>query len=321
MGESDRYHEHKLTKKRKFSLGQPGNALFALFAANILFFFLILLAKVFYLFTHQGLGTAPAASDGLEWFAVPANLNTLAQKPWTVFTFMFSMGGMEAVPLFITMLANMLWLWSFGYILQDISGNRYIFPVYIYGSLAGMLFFLTATNILPPFKQNANTLFLFGSQTGSAALALAVTTFAPNYRIFRNLGTGIPVWVLTGLFLLINLVNAFSYANANSFALLGGALTGFLFVYLLRKGKDTSSWMHNFYNWISTVFTPGKPNKQQRIKEKVFYNTGDKKPFSKTSNVTQQRVDEILDKISQKGYNYLTEDEKNILRRASEEEL
>jgi hypothetical protein len=32
-------------------------------------------------------------------------------------------------------------------------------------------------------------------------------------------------------------------------------------------------------------------------------------------------VDEILDKISQKGYNYLTEDEKNILRRASEEEL
>jgi hypothetical protein len=234
---------------------------------------------------------------------------------------MFSMGGMEAVPLFITMLANMLWLWSFGYILQDLSGNRYIFPVYIYGSLLGMLFFLTATNVLPPFKQNAGTLFLFGSQTGSAAMALAVTSFAPNYRIFRNLGRGIPVWVLTGLFLLINLVNAFSYANASSFAISGGALAGFLFVFLLRKGKDTSSWMHNFYNWISNVFTPGKEKKQQRIKEKVFYNTGNKKPFSKTSNVTQQRVDEILDKISQKGYNYLTEDEKNILRRASEEEL
>jgi len=320
MGESDRYHEYKLTKKRKFTIGQPGNALFALFVANILFFFLILLAKVFYLFTHQGIGIAPAATDGLEWFAVPANFNTLIQKPWTLLTFMFSMGGLSPIPLLITMLANMLWLWAFGYILQDISGNRYIFPVYIYGSLLGVVFFLTATNLMIPLKQNVDNLFLYGSQTGSAALALSVTTFAPNYRIFRNLGKGIPVWVLTGLFLLTNLVNAFSYANANSFAILGGALAGFLFVFLLRKGKDISSWMHNLYNWTSTVFTPDKEKKLQRKKEKVYYNTGNTKPFNKTSNVTQQRVDEILDKISQKGFDYLTEEEKKILKKASEEE-
>jgi hypothetical protein len=32
-------------------------------------------------------------------------------------------------------------------------------------------------------------------------------------------------------------------------------------------------------------------------------------------------VDEILDKISQKGYNSLTEDEKEVLKRAAKEDL
>ena len=44
-------------------------------------------------------------------------------------------------------------------------------------------------------------------------------------------------------------------------------------------------------------------------------------PFNKTANVTQQRVDEILDKISQKGYHFLTDEEKSILKRAGEEEI
>lgn len=320
MGESDRYQDYKITR-RKFTLGQPGNALFALFAANILFFFLILLAKVFYLFTHQGIGQPPSAMDGLEWFAVPANLTSLSEKPWTVLTFMFSMGAMPPFALLLTMLGNMLWLWAFGYILQDLSGNRYIFPVYIYGSLLGMVFFILAVNLIPPFSLNVNSYFLYGSQTGSAALALAVTTFSPNYRIFRNIGNGIPVWILTGLFLLINFINAFSLTSAGSFGILGGALAGFLFVVLLRKGKDTSEWMHSVYEWSTNLFTPGKQKQKNKIKERVFYNTGKRRPFNKTSNVTQQRIDEILDKINQQGYHFLTEDEKNILKRASEEDL
>ena len=320
MGESDRFQEYK-TSKRRFTLGQPGNALFALFAANIVFFFLILISRVFYLYTHQGQGIVAPAFDALEWFAMPANVTTLSQKPWTLLTFMFSQGGADPFPLLLTMLSTMLWLWAFGYILQDISGNRLIFPIYIYGSLLGAVFFIIITNTFPVLRSNINSLFLFGSQTGSAAMAIAVTTFSPNYRIFRNIGKGIPVWVLTGLFLLINFLFAFSLNNANSFAILGGALAGFLFVVLLRKGTDASIWMHSLYDWCGNLFNPNKGKQQKRIKEKVFYNTGDRKPFNKTANVTQQRIDEILDKISQKGYHFLTEEEKNILKRAGEEEL
>ena len=37
-------------------------------------------------------------------------------------------------------------------------------------------------------------------------------------------------------------------------------------------------------------------------------------------NVSQKRIDEILDKINQQGYRFLTDEEKEILKRASEDE-
>jgi hypothetical protein len=324
MGESDRYQEYKKLSNRRFSftLGQPGNALFALAALNIVVFFLILLTRVFYLSTHEGGNMDVLAFDAIHWFALPANLTELSKAPWTLFTFMFSQGGIiNTFSLMFTMLSSMLWLWAFGYILQDLSGNRLIFPIYIYGSVLGAVFYIAAMYTIPVFTAHISTWYLAGSQTGTAALAVAVTTLSPNYRLFRHLGKGIPVWVLTGLYILINLIYAFTLTRAESFAVLGSGLTGFLFVVLLKRGKDLSAWMINFYEWISNLFTPTKKNGENGVREKVFYNTGNRKPYNKTANVTQQRIDEILDKISQRGYHFLTDEEKNILKRASEEEL
>jgi hypothetical protein len=52
----------------------------------------------------------------------------------------------------------------------------------------------------------------------------------------------------------------------------------------------------------------------------LYYNSKIQ-PFKKANIITQQRIDEILDKISQKGYNSLTDDEKEMLKRASQEDL
>lgn len=321
MGESDRYQEYKRMARRRFTLGQPGNALFALFAINVVVFFIIILSRVFFLSTHQGQGMEALEFDAIRWFALPASLTKLSETPWTLLTFMFAQGGTETFPLMLNMLGCMLWLWAFGFILQDLSGNKLIFPIYIYGSLLGAAFFIIAVHAIPAFRPSVDSGYLFGSQIGTAALAMAVTTLSPNYRLFRNLGRGIPVWVLTGLYILVTLIRVFSLNNAFSFAIIGGALAGFLFVILLRRGRDLSVWMINFYEWISNVFNPDKKNPQNPVKEKVFYKTGNRKPYSKTPNVTQQRIDEILDKISQQGYHFLTDEEKNILKRASEEDL
>ena len=76
--------------------------------------------------------------------------------------------------------------------------------------------------------------------------------------------------------------------------------------------------MSNFFDWITNLFNPDKPKKGQHIKDELFYKTSSA-PYKKTLNVTQQHIDEILDKIGQLGYNSLTAEEKDLLKRAGEE--
>lgn len=318
MGESERYQEYKI-KKSRFTLGQTGNALVWLLTLNIIFFLIILTARVFHLYTHQGAGTEALSFNALEWFALPAQLTKLSETPWTLLTFMFAHGGTSGFTLLLTMLGNMLWLWVFGYILQNLAGNQYLFPVYIYGSLSGAVFFIAAMHIFPYLQPDINQVYLSGAQTGTTAIALAVTTFSPNYRILRNIGRGIPLWVLTCLFIILNTAKAFSVHHTNIYAVGGGAIAGFLFVVFLRKGRDGSVWMNSFYYWLTNLFNADKKSNQHAVKEKIFYNTGNRKPYHKTSHITEQRIDEILDKINQKGYHFLTDEEKNILRKASEQ--
>lgn len=319
MGESDRYQDYKKIRTRRFTLGQPGNALFALFAANVGAFFVILLFNAFTLYAQQGQDNSSV--NALHWFALPANLVTLSERPWTILTFMFAQGGgTQPLAVLFAMVASMLWLWTFAYILQDLSGNKYIFPIYIYGSLAGALFFLITANSLPFLSQYKNELFLNSAHFGTIAIAIAVTTLSPSYRVFRNLGAGIPIWILTVLYLVITFIY-FSLPTAAGFAVVGAALAGFGFVYLLKKGKDASAWMHSVYNWTKHKLNPRYNKLKPSVKEKVFYNTSGRSPYTKQSNVTQQRIDEILDKINQKGYQFLTDEEKSILKRASEEDL
>ena len=78
--------------------------------------------------------------------------------------------------------------------------------------------------------------------------------------------------------------------------------------------------MNNFFDWIGNLFNPDRPRKGKNIKEELFYKSSTK-PYTKTPNITQERIDTILDKINQKGYHFLTDEEKELLRKASKEDL
>jgi hypothetical protein len=151
------------------------------------------------------------------------------------------------------------------------------------------------------------------------AVAVATTTLVPNYRFLRNIGGGIPIWVLTLVYILVDFAGIGTHHAAFNLAHLAGGFAGFLFIYLLRKDKDPSLWMNNLYDWFINLFNPNK--KEFSPKEKMFYKNEGRTPYKKSANLTQQRVDEILDKINQKGYHFLTDEEKNILKRAAEEDL
>jgi DNA-binding IclR family transcriptional regulator len=77
--------------------------------------------------------------------------------------------------------------------------------------------------------------------------------------------------------------------------------------------------MNNFASWINDLFNPEKKLASKSEKQKLHYRAHEK-PFVKTPHITQQRIDELLDKINQKGYSSLTEEEKEFLKKASAED-
>ncbi|MEO7483519.1 MAG: DUF6576 domain-containing protein, partial [Ferruginibacter sp.] len=131
---------------------------------------------------------------------------------------------------------------------------------------------------------------------------------------------GISIWVLMAVYIFIDLAGIAGMGAAYNLSHLGGAFAGLMFVVFLRNGKDGSIWMNKFYSWFMNLFNPYKKNGKPPVKETVFYNTGGRKPYKKTANITQQRVDDILDKINQKGYSFLSDEEKDILKKASEDD-
>lgn len=302
--------------RHRLSIGQDGNALTLLIAFNLIVFVILAFVKVVYYFSKADQGLAFFYNDFFYWLTLPADLDKFLSRPWTLITHMFVHDTQNIWHI----LGNMLWLWAFGYILQDLAGNRKIFPIFLYGALTGAFAYMLAYNIIPPLKEHIAYAQAFGASAGIMAIAIATTTLAPNYRIFQMLNGGIPIWVITVLYLIIDLATIPESNPGGHIAHIAGGLMGFVFMVMLQRGHDWGNWMNNFYDWVLNLFNPDKPKKGRSVKSQLFYKAT-VQPFKKTNTVTQQRIDEILDKINQKGYHSLSEDEKEILKRASKEDL
>ncbi|NJN34109.1 MAG: rhomboid family intramembrane serine protease [Saprospiraceae bacterium] len=179
----------------------------------------------------------------------------------------------------------------------------------------------------------------YGTLGGSYALGasaavmsmLATAAFvAPDY-IFNVLLIG-PVklkYIALVLFLLDLLGIANQINTGGHFAHLGGAAFGILYASQLRKGIDLIKPINLIIDWFSDLFQ-GKLGKKKR---KLTYQRGEKEfvknekqqrnqaKGSRRSDAEsvseQERLDLILDKIKQRGYESLTKEEKEFLFNAS----
>lgn len=297
--------------RKKILLGQDGNSLILLIVINVIIFIFLGFVKVVYLVNNSTAGVFQ--TQVLSWFTLPAQPSVFATRPWTLILYMFTHYD------FWDLISSMLWLWGFGYILQDLTGNRKLIPLYLYGGFAGSVIFLLTVNLVPSLRENINSIYpLSGAGPALMSIAVATTALAPRYRIFPMLN--IPLWALTAVFVFIRLGTG-GYGNpGNAVALIAGGLMGYIFVWQLQKGNDWGQWMTDAVNWADDLFNPHKKHIKTPPKTQLFYKAN-QKPFEKTPLVTQQRVDDLLDKINYKGYNSLTEEEKEFLKKASREEL
>ena len=295
----------------KFTDNLQNNALVMLITINLVVFVLFQFVGVIYYFSlPQGVADEKFMRDVYNNLAIPGTFKEFIRKPWTLITHMFYHKGIWHI------IGNMLWLWMFGYIFHDLTGNRKIIPLFIYGAIGGAIAFMLAYTFIPMLSSvNANAV---GASAGIMAIVVATTMLAPGYRIFPMINNGIPLWVLTVIYLIIDLALIASENTGGHIAHLAGGFTGFLFIIFMRRGYDWSRGINRFFEWVNNLFNPDKPTK--KTKEELFYKS-ERKPYIKTPNLSQQRIDEILDKISMHGFNSLTAEEKDLLKKASKEDL
>ncbi|HEY6900110.1 MAG TPA: rhomboid family intramembrane serine protease [Puia sp.] len=298
--------------RKKMLLGQDGNALVQLVVINAVLFAILYFVKIIY--ELNSINPLAYQNNVVNWFVLPSSFDKLTSRPWTALSYMFTD---IKVGRFI---GNIFWLWCFGYILQDLTGNRKLIPIYLYGGVAGAAFFVLAYNFIPFLHNQAPLAQLAGANAAIMAVAIATTTVAPDYRIFPMINGGIPLWIMTLIFLIINFSLVDRGDSGAYVANLAGAGAGFFFIYRLRRGHDGSVWLNSFFDWCNDLFNPDKRRKARNPKDEFYYKVSGTQPYKKIPNVTQQRIDEILDKINQQGYRFLTDEEKEILKRAADEE-
>jgi len=303
-------------RKNNILLGQNDNALTWLIVINAVVFVGLFFIKLIYqLSIDQGNYQLIFEKNIQSWLTLPATFQTLVHRPWTLVTHMFVHDSI------LGLISTTLWLWAFGYILQDLAGNNKLFPVYIYGGIVSGILFIAVENIFPGLRAHiANTPDFLGGSASVIAIAIAVTTLAPRYKLLPMLNGGIPLWVFSLVFVAIEYISVVGTNAAYAIAYAGSGFTGFFFIRQLRRGYDWGAWMSSAVNWADDLFNPAKKQAVQTEKQKLFYKAT-KKPYEKKTVVTQQRVDDLLDKINQQGYHLLTDEEKDFLKKASEQDF
>ena len=228
---------------------------------------------------------------------------------WTIFTYgWFHFSG------FFELLSNMLWLYCFGSVVQMLVGHKQVIPLYAYSLLTGGVFYLLA-QLLP--LSVPHTIGILGSRAGLMGMAAAAITLTPKYRFYLTETFSIPISVVAGIFTVLMIFGSGFYLPV-ILILAGGALMGFSYIRLLKAGYRPGDWMYSFTAKVESLVTPDENTawKKHNKKRNELFNT----IYEPQNGISQKRIDDILDKINQRGYNSISTEEKDLLMRAGKEE-
>lgn len=248
----------------------------------------------------------------LNHLAVPANLEVLAKRPWTLITYMFLHVD------FIHILFNILWLYWFGTVFVQELGLKKLLSTYLLGGLTGGILYVVFYNVFPVFEGVREGSIALGASASVMAVVVATATYQPDRRMQLVLiGPVKIVYIALAMFILTSMVD-FSVNTGGKIAHIGGALSGFLFAFYYRRGKDLTKGFDRTMDSISTWFKPGKEKLKVTYKRSTEQKRpADDKEYKQQKSEEQKEIDHILDKISKAGYDSLTSREKEMLFKMS----
>jgi membrane associated rhomboid family serine protease len=271
-----------------------GGMPFKLIVWNVICF---LLSLFFYSFKR-------GVFDFPDWIALSSDLSIFVLKPWTLLTYAFFHDG------FGHLFFNMLVLNFSGTLFLTYFTPKQFLGLYVLSAVFAGIAFVSGFYFLNLSSS------IVGASAAIMAILVATTTYYPLMNVRLLLIGNVKLWHITAVILLLDLMQFRLENTGGHISHLSGAVFGFIFIKLLQNGTDLSKIVSGFFDFLANLFkkSPSTPFK------KVHKNYS--KPIEKgasrivTKDKTQQQIDEILDKISQSGYDCLTKEEKEFLFKA-----
>jgi membrane associated rhomboid family serine protease len=233
----------------------------------------------------------------VNWFSLQPDFGILLYRPWTIITYGFLHMG------FFHILFNMLVLFYFGNLFLDFFNAKQFIVYLILGIISGGFIYMLAYNYLPGIKTKQS--LLLGASAGVMSVVIGISSYIPHYSMrFRFIGNVKLLYI--ALILVVMDVVQIPTGNAGGhLAHLGGSLLGFVLTTYFLQGKGIVNWFESLVR-----------KKEKRPLKTVYKNSSSKHKKREDDFVEQEKIDQILDKISKSGYDTLTKEEKDYLFKA-----
>jgi membrane associated rhomboid family serine protease len=232
-----------------------------------------------------------------DWIALSSDPSVFFSRIWTLISYSFFHQG------FSHLFFNMMVLHFSSTLFLTFFNSKQFLALYLLTALFSGLVFVIGYYFLHMSSA------MVGASGAIMGILVATTTYRP-LMIVRLLFFGkVKLWHITSVILILDLMQFKINNTGGHIAHLSGAFFGFIFIRLLQNGIDLSRLLINPFS--KTKRTPLKKVHKNYTKSKS-------KPSSRIvlKDRTQQQIDEILDKISQSGYDCLTQEEKEFLFKA-----
>lgn len=245
----------------------------------------------------------------IHWLGLPAYTDNLLLKPWTIITYMFTHYS------FLHILFNLLFLYWFGQIFVQYLSQNQLLGVYLLGGIFGGLVYIFAFNVFPVFSEIKYSAIAIGASASVMAIVIACASLVPNHSVFMLFFGMVKLKYIAIAVIVLDILSIPTDNSGGHIAHLGGAITGFVFIYYYKKGLDISKWILSVLNFFKQLLIPDKNIKVQSSRKKGRPETDYE--YNARKKAEQEEIDKILEKIAESGYKSLTDKEKEKLFKSS----
>ncbi len=235
-----------------------------------------LINTIFFLFNIKNV-------DLIKWFTIDADFGQLIFKPWSIITYGFLHGSFSHI------FWNMIILYYFGKILNNLFGDKLLKKLYLSGIVAGGLTYVISYNVFPVFRGVESV--MIGASAGVMSVLFYLASYSPQMGI-RIFFFDIKIIYIALFLFFYDIIQIPLNNSGGHIAHIGGAIWGYYYCISNNKGEDFTQSIFNIFKTTKKKNTKASQN---------------------NNNFDQKKIDSILDKISDSGYDSLTKKEKEYL--------